>query len=64
MRPQYPGLSMTIYPKAYAWSLYDISRVVLTQRTTISDAFNCVTWDDIHNTPYDEGLLARTPAIG
>lgn len=29
MKPQYVGFSMTIYPRAYAWSLCDISRVVL-----------------------------------
>ena len=58
---------MTINPRAYAWSLYDISKVVLTQWTTINTALNYITWGEIHNTPYDGGLLARldvTPAMG
>ena len=55
---------MTIYPRVYAWSLCDISRVVLTQRTTISTALDCVTWVEIHNIPYDEGLLAKTLTLG
>lgn len=56
-----------IYSRAYAWSLCNIFRVVLTQRTTISAALDCVTWGEIRNTLYDGGLLARpdvTPAMG
>ena len=67
MRPLYIGLSRMIYPKAYACSLCDISRVVLTQQTTINAALNCVTQGEIRNTSYDRGLLARpevTPAMG
>ena len=64
IQPHYLGLSMTIYPRAYAWPLCDISRVVLTQRTTISAALDCVTWVEIRNIPYDEGLLAKTLAMG
>ena len=50
---------MTIYPRVYAWSLYDISRVVLTQQTTFNVVLNYVTWGELHYIPYDGGLLAR-----
>ena len=35
LRPQYSSLSLTIYPKAYAQSLYMVTRIVLTSLSTI-----------------------------
>lgn len=60
---QYTGLSMTLYPKALAWSLCIISKVILSQLATIGAALDYVTWGEIYDNPYDGGLLIRHEVI-
>ena len=61
------GLSMIVYPQAYVWALYAITRVVVVQLVTIFAALDCVTWDEMIVHPYGDSLLGRpelTIALG
>lgn len=59
LRPQFTGLSVTVFPQAYAWSFYTITRVVLMQPVTIIMALDCITWGEIVVRPNDGLLLGR-----
>ena len=52
-------MGIQVYPRAYAWSLYEITRVVLTQSSIVGAKLDCVTWGEILNRPYDGQLLVR-----
>ena len=59
MRPRYFSLSVTVYPRAYAWALCAITRVIVVQPITISTALNWVIRDEMIVRPYDGSLLGR-----